>query len=195
MDDDALTISGPLLEAACQGDEDACADLVTAIHPLIGRCVRNQIRRRHDVDDVIQEVILKVLLKLHQYHGPQPFGHWVSRLAVTTSYDWLRKQKARPAITAADLSDQEREIVERTLPGPDGFVDGTQHDVLMGVLDKLISSLHPREQIVIRLLDLEERSVREISQLTGWSESKIKVTAHRSRKKLGERLKQLETPP
>lgn len=192
MDDDALIISTSLLESARKGDEKATASLVTVIYPLIGRVVRNQVRRRDDVEDVIQEVILKILLKLHQYRGPQPFSHWVSRLAITTSYDWLRKQKARPAITGADLSDSERELLERTLHGSDGFVDGTQHDLLLGLLDRLLTSLHPREQVVIRLLDLEERSVREIAELTGWSESKIKVTAHRSRKKLAERLKQLE---
>jgi RNA polymerase sigma factor (sigma-70 family) len=192
MDEDAITIPPLLLEAACRGDEFASADLVTAIYPLIGRCVRNQIRRRDDVEDVVQEVVLKVLLKLHQYHGPQPFTHWVSRLAITTSYDWLRKQRSRPAVTASDLSEPERELLERTLPSAEAEVDSTHHDLLLGLLDKLISTLHPREQIVIRMLDLEERSVREIAQLTGWSESKIKVTAHRSRRKLGERLKQLE---
>ena len=57
----------------------------------------------------------------------------------------------------------------------------------------MISTLNPREQIVIRLLDLEERSVRDISELTGWGSSKIKVTAMRARRKLANRLHQLES--
>jgi RNA polymerase sigma factor (sigma-70 family) len=193
MDDDALTIPLALLKAAQQGDESACSDLVVAAYPLISRCVRGQIRRRDDVDDVVQEVILKVILKLGQYRGPQPFGHWVSRVAVTTSYDWLRKQRVRPSVTAADLSEQERELLETGPPAVNGSSNAVQQDLLAGLLDKLIALLHPREQVVIRLLDLEERSVREVSELTGWSESKIKVTAHRSRKKLGEHLNQLES--
>ncbi len=192
MDDEALGISRPLLEAARDGDEEASADLVAAIYPLIGRCVRNHIRRRDDVEDVIQEVILKVLLKIHQYRGPQPFAHWVSRLAVTTSYDWLRKRKARPAVMAADLSEAERELMEQALREGDEPADATRHDLLAGLLDKLIATLNPREQIVIRLLDLEELPVKEVARLTGWGESKIKVTAHRGRRKLGERMQELE---
>jgi len=195
MDDDALTIPEPLLKAAQGGDEAACSDLVVAVYPLITRCVGRQIRRRDDVDDVVQEVILKVILKLGQYRGPQPFGHWVSRVAVTTAYDWLRKQRVRPAVTAADLSDEERSLLEHGPAGAGETSSSMQQDLLTGLLDKLIAMLHPREQVVIRLLDLEERSVREISELTGWSESKIKVTAHRSRKKLSELLNQLESQP
>lgn len=195
MEDDALAIPQPLLKAAQCGDESACADLVVAIYPLITRCVSRQIRRRDDVDDVVQEVILKVILKLGQYRGPQPFDHWVSRVAVTTAYDWLRKQRVRPAVTAADLSDEERALLEQGPAGSGETSSAMQQDLLTGLLDKLIAMLHPREQVVIRLLDLEERSVREISELTGWSESKIKVTAHRSRKKLSELLNELESQP
>jgi len=193
MDDDALTIPPSLLKAAQNGDESACSDLVVAVYPLIHRYVRRQIRRRDDVDDVVQEVILKVILKLGQYRGPQPFGHWVSRVAVTTSYDWLRKQRVRPAVTAADLSDEERAMLEKSPADMGGISGEVELDLLAGLLDKLIALLHPREQVVIRLLDLEERSVREVSELTGWSESKIKVTAHRSRKKLSDHLNQLES--
>jgi RNA polymerase sigma-70 factor (ECF subfamily) len=192
MDEDALTVPLPLLKAAQNGDESACSDLVVAVYPLIQRCVRRQIRRQDDVDDVVQEVILKVILKLAQYRGPQPLEHWISRVAVTTSYDWLRKQRVRHAVTVADLSDKERDMLEQSPASTSGLSSEVEHDLLAGLLDKLIALLHPREQVVIRLLDLEERSIREVSELTGWSESKIKVTAHRGRKKLGEHLKHLE---
>ena len=61
--------------------------------------------------------------------------------------------------------------------------------------DKLIASLKPREQIVVRLLDLEERSIREASEITGWSASKIKTAAMRARRKLAEKLRFLEAGP
>jgi RNA polymerase sigma factor (sigma-70 family) len=194
MEDPSLMISAPLLHAAQQGDEAACTEVIVASYPLIARHVRSQIRRRADVEDVIQEVIMKIALKLHQYHGPQPFEHWLSRIAITTAYDWLRKQKSRPAVSAGDLSEQELGALEHALAEKGGADHSLRQDLLGGLLDKLIAMLHPREQVVIRMLDLEERPVREIADLTGWSESKIKVTAHRSRKKLAEILNQLEQP-
>ena len=50
---------------------------------------------------------MKIFLKIEQYSGPQPFEHWVSRIAVTTCYDWLRRSKARPLVSYSDLSDAE----------------------------------------------------------------------------------------
>ena len=63
------------------------------------------------------------------------------------------------------------------------------------LLNRLIATLNPREQIVIRLLDLEEKSVAEICDLTGWGSSKVKVTAMRARKKLANHLKKLNSSP
>ena len=60
-------------------------------------------------------------------------------------------------------------------------------------MDKLLDTLNPTEQTVLRLLDLEQKSVREISDLTGWGISKVKVTAMRARRKLNETLQRLES--
>ena len=66
------------------------------------------------------------------------------------------------------------------------------HKETLAVLEKLLSGLNERERIVIRLLDLEQRPVREVAELTGWGESKVKVTAMRARRRLGERLAAME---
>ncbi|MEK7953455.1 RNA polymerase sigma factor [Luteolibacter soli] len=183
-----------LLEAARRGEEAAGKEIVTLLHPLVARLVSRQIRRNADLEDVLQEVFIKVFVKMHQYRGPQPFSHWVSRLAVTTCYDWLRRQKARPAVMASDLTDAERIALEHIQSQAEDHGGNDDPDLVSGLLDRLIAALKPHEQIVIRLLDLEERSVAEISALTGWGQSKVKVTAFRARKKLNTLLKQLESP-
>ena len=48
----------------------------------------------------------------------------------------------------------------------------------------LLEQLNVKDRTVITLLDLEERGVRETAELTGWSESNVKVRAHRARKKM-----------
>ena len=58
--------------------------------------------------------------------------------------------------------------------------------------ERLLESLNPREQLVIRLLDLEENTIQETCNLTGWGASKVKVTAFRARKKLRQALQRLE---
>ena len=95
---------------------------------------------------------------------------------------------------ASDLSEGERHALEQTLASEGGEVSATRSELMIGLLDRLIASLKPQEQIVIRLLDLEERPVAEVAELTGWGHSKIKVTAFRARKKLSALLKSLDPP-
>lgn len=194
MDNLSQEIPAGLIKRAIEGEAQAGREIVEALHPMVGRLVRGQIRRHADVEDVVQEVFLKIFVKMHQYRGPQPFEHWVSRLSITTCYDWLRRQKARPAVMASDLSDAEREAIERSLAENPGEDSNARAELLTGLLDRLVASLKPQEQVVIRLLDIEERPVAEVADLTGWGHSKIKVTAFRARKKLGELLQRLEKP-
>lgn len=196
-DADARSANEPamaLLERARRGEETAGKEIVALLHPQVAQLVSRQIRRSADVEDVVQEIFIKVFVKMHQYRGPQPFSHWVSRLSVTTCYDWLRRQKVRPAIMATDLTETERRALELIQSQAEDHGSHDDPDLVSGLLDRLIAALKPHEQIVIRLLDLEERSVAEISGLTGWGKSKVKVTAFRARKKLNALLKQLESP-
>jgi RNA polymerase sigma-70 factor (ECF subfamily) len=60
------------------------------------------------------------------------------------------------------------------------------------VVEKLLATLNPRERMVLQLMDLEKKSLREVCALTGWGLSKVKVTAMRARRKLNGNLKQME---
>ena len=183
-------ISQSLLESVLRGDESAWRELVEMLYPLVSGIIRNHLRREADREDVAQEVFVKIFIHLGQYQARQPFDHWVSRIALNACHDWLRRLAARPAVSYSDLGEVERQILERTLAA-----DEPEHEpreMLCELLDRLIATLAPREQIVIRLLDLDGRSVAEASDLTGWGVSKIKVTAMRARHKLAEQMKRLE---
>ena len=192
MEQSPSRITLDLLARVKAGDEDANRTLVEILYPIVRGNLRNHLRRFADHDDVSQEVFMKIFLKIEQYTGPQPFEHWVSRIAVTTCYDWLRKQRSRPLVTSSELSEAEVEIIEKNTPSTRAGTSDTHRELFSGLLDKLIATLKPREQIVIRLLDLEENSVKEVTELTGWSASKVKVTAMRARRKLAQQLERLE---
>lgn len=191
MMNDPGQISDELLDAARCGDEAAWRHLVDSLYPLVAGIVRNHLRREADREDVAQEVFIKIFAKLGQFAGRQPFEHWVSRIALNTCHDWLRRIAARPLVSYSDLAESEREILGRTLaddaPPPDD-PPALLHDLL----DRLIAALNPREQIVIRLLDLEQHSVENVCNLTGWGASKVKVTAMRARRKLAGQMQKLE---
>jgi RNA polymerase sigma-70 factor (ECF subfamily) len=60
------------------------------------------------------------------------------------------------------------------------------------LLARLMSKLKPDERLVIQLMYLEEKSVAEIGNLTGWKTSKVKVTAFRARQKLLTAIQRVE---
>ncbi len=172
MVDDASNISESLLEAARNGDETAWRELVELLYPLVTGIIRNHLRREADRDDVSQEVFVKIFANLGQYAGRQPFDHWVSRVTLNACRDWLRRIAARPLTSYSDLSDDEREILQRTLACEAPHADETPA-MLNNLLDRMIATLAPRQQIVIRLLDLEQRSVQDVCNQTGWGVSEV----------------------
>ncbi|MGJ8643892.1 MAG: RNA polymerase sigma factor [Luteolibacter sp.] len=189
---EAETIPPQILDGVRKGDEDAWRELIRLLSPQVYSIIRRQIRSNADHDDLAQDTFTKIFLKLDRYAGKNEFRHWVSRITINTCYDWLRKRKIRPLSSFSDLGEKEERLIGQTLAG-EGQEDGENLDELRHILDSLIASLKPREQVVIRLLDLEENSVQTVCELTGWGESKVKVTALRARRKLADMLGKIRT--
>ena len=139
----------------------------------------------------MQDVFLKMFSRLDQYQGTVPFAHWVSRIAVTTCIDQLRRQQRRPEFRWADLSEGEAQVLDNVL-SDEG--DTAPDDALAAreLVEKLFAQLRPADQMVLRLLDLEQKTIVEICELTGWSASLVKVRAFRARRKLQKLFQELK---
>jgi RNA polymerase sigma-70 factor (ECF subfamily) len=181
---------------ACLGrvrerDQVAARELVEHLYPLVIRIVRSHLPRRVAEEDLAQEIFLKMFTRLDQYKGAVAFSHWVSRIAVTTCIDQLRAQKRRPEYRWADLSEKEAEVLDQVLTS-EGDVAANDALAARELVYKLLGQLKVEDRLVIRLLDLEQRSVAEISELTGWNPSLVKVRAFRARGKLKKLFQELE---
>ncbi|HZP60291.1 MAG TPA: RNA polymerase sigma factor [Opitutaceae bacterium] len=193
MADETFDLAG-CLERVRRRDQAAARELVDHLYPLVIRIVRAHLPRRVSEEDLAQEIFLKMFTRVEQYKGNVPFTHWVSRIAVTTCIDQLRAQKRRPEFRWADLSENEAEVLDNVLTSER---DVAPDDALAAheLVHKLLDQLKPEDRMVVQMLDLEQRSIAEISQLTGWNQSLVKVRAFRARgklKKLFEELKRKE---
>lgn len=184
MSPDALDVPA-CLDRVRQQDAAAARELVDHFYPLVIKIVRSHRPRRVAEEDLAQEIYLKMFTRLEQYRGRDgvPFEHWLARLAVTTCLDALRAEKRRPEWRWADLGDGEREWLEFFI-GETPAVTPSDALGVREVIEKLLALLSAEDRLVITLLDLEERSVSEISRMTGWSISLVKVRAFRARRKL-----------
>jgi len=190
MAEEALDVAA-CLERVRERDEAAARELVDHLYPLVIKIVRAHLPWRMSEEDLAQDVYLKMFANLQQYRGEMPLEHWVSRIAVTTCINKLRYQKRRPELRWADLGEQEAEVMEATLKA-NSTATVTDGESARDVLDKLMGRLGPEDRLVINLLDLQQKSVAEIMEITGWKASAIKVRAHRARKKLKQHLEDLE---
>ena len=179
-----------LLEQVRLRDEDAARTLFAELHPLVLKLVRAYLPRRTSEEDLVQIVFMKVFACLEQYSGKVPLEHWVSRIAVNTCLNQLKSEKVRPELRWADLSEEEQFVIE-TLASTRDDLDPAHHMTSREMVEKLLAALPPADRLVVRLLHLEGRSLRDVQQVTGWGIPMIKVRAFRARQKLKKHFERL----
>lgn len=173
------------LQRVRENDQDAARALVEQLYPLVIRIVRSHLPRRTAEEDLAQEVFVKMFSRLDQYESRPdvPFGHWVSRMAVRTCLDALRAEKRRPELRWGDLSEEETAWLDYLVAEAPAAPEAPASDA-REVVEKLLAQLAPPDRLVITMLDLEQRPVKEIAGITGWSVTLVKVRAFRARRKL-----------
>lgn len=189
-DDESFDLPGCLARVR-RRDQAAARELVEHLYPLVIRIVRSRLPRRVAEEDLAQEIFMKMFTRIDQFQGAVPFPHWVSRIAVTTCIDHLRAQKRRPEFRWADLSEGEAEVLDAVLTNDQ---DVAPDDAMAAheLVHKLLAQLKPEDQMIISMLDLEQKTIAETSALTGWNGSLVKVRAFRARRKLRKLFEALE---
>jgi RNA polymerase sigma-70 factor (ECF subfamily) len=168
-----------------QQNQDAARALVEHLYPLVIRIVRCHLPRRMAEEDLTQEIFVKLFYRLDQYvaRAGVPFEHWVSRLAVRTCLDALRSEGRRPELRWSDLSPEEATWLEFIVNESEAPQE-TSATGASEIVEKLLAQLSPANRLVISQLDLQQKSVKEVAQLTGMSPTLVKVRAFRARRKL-----------
>jgi RNA polymerase sigma-70 factor (ECF subfamily) len=168
-----------LIAAVLKGDAASFEPLVAKYSPRVFATARRYARRESEVEDIVQEVWLKAFQKLAGFRGEAPFEHWLMRLAVRTCYDFLRSHQRNRETTFSELSEPETDWLERFVSDPDTASESA--DAARLLIDRLLEQLSPPARLIITLLEIEDRSVKEIAELTGWSVPLVKVRAFRAR--------------
>lgn len=168
-----------LIAAVLRGDAASFEPLIERYSPRVFATARRYARRESEIEDIVQEVWLKAYQKLKSFRGEAPFEHWLMRLAVRTCYDFLRSHQRNRESAFSELSEPEDDWLERFIHQPG--VAQEDADAARQLVQRVLQHLSPPARLVITLLEIEDRSVKEISKLTGWSVPLVKVRAFRAR--------------
>lgn len=185
----ALDVSA-CVERVRAGDQDAALQLMRHLNPLVLKLVRAHLPRRTAEEDLVQTVFFRIFSRLNQFSGTVPLEHWVSRVAINTCLNELDKQRVRPELRWADLSEEEEEVI-KNLAHSEEDLDSSHGVAARELVGKMLDKLSPEDRLIITQLHLEGRSVEELQQMTGWSRTLVKVRAFRARQKMKKHLKAL----
>jgi RNA polymerase sigma-70 factor (ECF subfamily) len=170
---------GELIAAVLKGDAGSFEPLVVKYSPRVFATARRYARRESEVEDIVQEVWLKAYQKLPSFRNEAPFEHWLMRLAVRTCYDFLRGHQRNRETAFSELAEPDEDWLDRFASEPDTSAEHAA--AARQLIERILEQLSPAARLVITLLEIEDRSIREIAALTGWSLPLVKVRAFRAR--------------
>lgn len=164
--------------------------LVIKYQPRVFGLVRKYARLESEVEDIVQEIFLKAFTRLRTFRADSPFEHWLMRLAVRTCYDFLRAHQRNREHTRAESEDAPGDPLDLLAVTPAREEDHAS--AARALVQHVLAGLPPDARLILTLLEIEERSVKEISRLTGWSIPSVKVRAFRARAALRKALARID---
>lgn len=183
------TTDAEIIKAVLKGSTEQFEILIQRYQTKVFGTVRRYARKESEVEDIAQEIFIKAFQKLGSFRGEAPFEHWLMRMAVRTCYDFLRKHQRNRESAFTDIGDEDFKIEEFFAAEE---IPPEKAEAARQVVQELLSRLSPSARLVITLLEIEEKSVKEIAALTGWSVPLVKVRAFRARAEMRKLLAKLE---
>lgn len=187
----AVPSDAEIVRAVREGDADQFGLLVQRNQARLFSLARRYLRREDDVADLVQEVLVKAYSRLDSWRADAPFAHWLMRLATHHCLDALREQRRRREDLMSDLSNDEAEWLDRHAVHPEAA--DYRADAARSLVRRVFEELSPANRMVLTMLEVEDRSVKEISALTGWSQTLVRVRAFRARAEMKKILGRLRT--
>lgn len=189
----ALSDEDELIKRILAGDDDAFEALVRLHSPRVFSIIGSFFRRRDMIEDIGQEVFAKAFFSLSTFTLGRSFEAWVAKIAVNACYDHLRAQRRRIDQQSPHETQQEDEWFELQMleVARDRHASAERQRDAAEIADRLLSKLDPEDRLVVVLIDRDGYSVKEVSEMTGWGQSKVKVRAFRARRTLRAAMKRL----
>jgi len=132
-------------------------------------------------EEVVQEAFMKAFDKMGSFKRKGKFSTWFYRIIVNIAFRKLDKEKKwknEPLVAVEDVVD-------------DSVLNQLEQDERKYYINETLKVMNPNESLALRLFYLEELSLKELKDVTGWSDSKVKVILHRARKSFYSQLSSL----
>jgi RNA polymerase sigma-70 factor (ECF subfamily) len=178
-----MLVEFDLIQKAKVGDNAAFNQIVQAYRKRILGTIARLIGRPEDVEDVGQEVFLRLYYSLDQLRTPEVFEPWLYRLTVNASYDYLRKQRRRNEARMSDLSEQQVMLADAAAGGKVSSEQERQKNV-KELVEALLGAIPEQDRILLTLKEVEGLSLKELEKIYSVNENALKVRLFRARQRV-----------
>lgn len=188
-----MLVEFQLIERAKAGDDQAFQEIVRAYRRRILGTITRLIGRPEDVEDVAQEVFLRLYDSLEQLRTPEMFEPWLYRLTVNASYDYLRRQRRRKESRMADLS-EEQVVLADAMASSEAGIESTRQGAIREFVSSLLSAVSEEDRILLTLKEVEGLSLKELERIYNVNENALKVRLFRARQRVLKAYERLQGP-
>lgn len=165
------------------GDQSAYVALVDKHKDMVFTIVMKILRNREEAEEVAQDVFLKAYNALRSFKGDAKFSTWLYRIAYNTAISQSRRKK--PVFSAID----DEMIDNYTTDAIGKSVNELSTEDQIAAVKSVMENLPDEENLLLTLFYKNERTIDEISEITGYSQSNVKVKLYRIRKRMYDDLK------
>ncbi|PWU06572.1 MAG: RNA polymerase subunit sigma-24 [Terriglobia bacterium] len=178
-----MLVDFELIKRAQDGDSAAFNEIILAYRKRILGTITRLIARPEDVEDVAQEVFVRLYFSLDQLRTAEVFEPWLYRLTVNAAYDYLRKQRRRQEYRMSDLSEQQMMMAD-ALAGGRVEQDEREQKKIRESVDALLGAVSEADRILLMLKELEGLSLKELEKIYNINENALKVRLFRARQRV-----------
>ena len=180
---DGVQVDAELIRRARKGDDGAFAQLIQAYRKRILGTIARLIGRPEDVEDVGQEVFLRLYFSLDQLRSAEVFEPWLYRLTVNAAYDYLRKHRRRSESRMADLTEQQVLLADMTA-GTRVDEEEKRRAKIRDFVQALLGEISEQDRILLTLKEVEGLSLKELEKIYRVKENALKVRLYRARQRV-----------
>lgn len=178
-----MLVEPEIIKRAQKGDADAFSEIVRAYRKRILGTIYRLIGRSEDVEDVGQDVFVRLYYSLDQLRQAEVFEPWLYRLTVNAAYDYLRKRRRAVDIRMADLSLEQVTIAD-AVAGGKHHKEERRRSGVRELTAALLNEVSEEDRILLTLKEIQGLSLKELQQIYEVNESALKVRLFRARKRV-----------
>lgn len=166
------------IERVLKGDANSFAVLVDNYKDMVFSLALKVMKNREEAEEVSQDTFIKAYRSLKNFKGDSKFSTWLYRIAYHNCMDRLKKVARKYNTDTID------EVVENKIRATDDVLQTIERKERAEMIKECLNELPEDERSILWFFYFEELSLKEITQVTEFSENNVKVKLHRARKKL-----------